>query len=316
MGINQASKTRYIYEVDKNLNMKQTDYYVTFDAHHFSYGTFRYCYKGKIKNINGKKSLINKYFTNNQCVVKVLKRKDAEEEIIYDFKNIFYSQNVSKIFNSVYKHYKISKLYFITPYLTSLEKHASFNLFFFFPIKSNEQIQKIKEKEWITIEPFIEGKYEKFTNNYGWMKPNIDEAIPFFMHWSWSNSKGEKVVTDIQGVYKNSYSYYELTDPAVQSINEEYGNGDLGVIGLIKFLSKHKHNQYCRNLPWPSDKQIEKINGLSNKRRHNVAKYSTYRKFYIDILDSTFNNNGYNDLFPLYILLIISIFFFLKKKCY
>ena len=78
--------------------------------------------------------------------VKVLKRKDAEEEIIYDFKNIFYSQNVSKIFNSVYKHYKISKLYFISPYLTSLEKHASFNLFFFSPLKVMSKFKKLKKK--------------------------------------------------------------------------------------------------------------------------------------------------------------------------
>ena len=31
MGIESASKSRYLYEIDDNYNIKQTDYYATFD---------------------------------------------------------------------------------------------------------------------------------------------------------------------------------------------------------------------------------------------------------------------------------------------
>lgn len=60
------------------------------------------------------------------------------------------------------------------------------------------------------------------------------------MHWNWVQSKGEKIVSDIQGIKK--YNYYELTDPAIQSINQDYGPADLGIFGLIAFLIRHKHN--------------------------------------------------------------------------
>ena len=76
------------------------------------------------------------------------------------------------------------------------------------------------------------------------------------MHWNLVNIKGEKLVSDIQGVRREKY--YELTDPAFQSINQEYGDGDLGCFGLIAFLIRHKHNKYCKDLPWPEESEIKR----------------------------------------------------------
>lgn len=312
MGTKQASKTRYIYEVDENFNVKEMGYYVTFEETPFNKGTFRYCYKGKIEHILWKRPFMDKYFSNDQCVAKVFRNKVAEEkkDLYKNFKTYFYSQNVSQIFNSKYEHYNIPKLDFITPYATSLEEHASFNLLFFYSIKSYDQMQKIKENEWIIIEPFIKGKYEKFTNNADCIEPNIDKTIPFFMHWNWAYSKGEKLVTDIQGVRKKSN--YVLTDPAVQSIDKEYGEGDLGICGLILFLYKHKHNEYCRDLPWPSDKQFKKIKEIVHDKRF-CKESSIYKEDYIKILNSTFNNYTYLLFLPLIIIIFIFIFIYLKK---
>ncbi len=98
-------------------------------------------------------------------------------------------------------------------------------------------MKKIKQNEWHAIEPYITGKYQKFVSNTNKTKKDIGKAIPAFMHWNWVFSRGEKVVSDVQGVIKNNY--YHLTDPAVQSINSEYGLTDLGAYGILVFLAKH-----------------------------------------------------------------------------
>ena len=60
-----------------------------------------------------------------------------------------------------------------------------------------------------------------------YVKSYVNQIIYYFMNWNQRYSKGEKVIVDIQGVEKD-YNY-ELTDPAVQSINVEYGEKDLGL---------------------------------------------------------------------------------------
>lgn len=118
-------------------------------------------------------------------------------------------------------------------------------------------MKKIKENEWLAIEPYITGYYEKFVSNTNKTKKDIGKAIPAFMHWNWVFTRGEKVVSDVQGVIKNNY--YHLTDPAVQSINSEYGLTDLGAYGILVFLAKHKHNEFCENLPWPNSQTINML---------------------------------------------------------
>ena len=208
----------------------------------------------------------NSYFPDGKCVVKVFKEKIAhyKQDLNEDFKNSIYADKVSKIFNSLYNE-KLYELKFLIPFAASMHKYATFNLFFFIPIKNDDSQKKIKENEWIAVEPFIEGKYEKFVSNTHWMDKNLGKAIPAFMHWNWVYSRGEKVVSDVQGVEKDGY--YELTDPAVQSINGEYGSTDLGAYGILVFLAKHIHNEYCRDLPWPKSNIINylKLCHQSNK---------------------------------------------------
>ena len=53
-----------------------------------------------------------------------------------------------------------------------------------------------------------------------------------------------------------------LLIPAVQSINKEYGDSDLGPSALINFVYTHKHNEFCKDLPWPNENGIKKIKKL------------------------------------------------------
>ena len=63
-------------------------------------------------------------------------------------------------------------------------------------------MKKIKKDEWILIEPYINGKYEKFINNNCLCNNNTDNNVSYFMHWNWVRSKGEKLICDNQGVNK------------------------------------------------------------------------------------------------------------------
>lgn len=63
-----------LYKIDEYLNEHETDYYACFEKEPKSEGAFRYCYSGKIKDLN-EKNISNDYFPNGNCVVKVFKKK-------------------------------------------------------------------------------------------------------------------------------------------------------------------------------------------------------------------------------------------------
>ena len=64
-------------------------------------------------------------------------------------------------------------------------------------------------------------------------------------------SKGQDMVGDLQGV-KQSGSMYKLTDPAIMSINREYGVTDTGIEGMAMFFLVHECSDICRGLPKPT----------------------------------------------------------------
>ena len=291
-------ESKFIYTIGENYEMKDnTYYYATFQRKPKDEGSFRYCFIGEIKNKNGDNS--NPYmFPSGKCVVKVFKDGHAysRSEVINEVDNVRYSQKVSNIFNSKYGEYS-KKLFFNDIYLSLFDENAFINVNFFYSKKRDFQ-----EDEYLIVEPYIDGKYEKFVNNAGWQKKNMGRTIPFFMHWNWVYSEGEKLVTDIQGVEKNNF--YELTDPAVQSVNQEYGNTDLGILGLVKFLINHKHNELCEQLTWPDDEKIEKLEALLNAYRPKYDKEKDIEKLYLEIIKSTFDSSDDE-------IIIILIFVFL-----
>lgn len=64
-----------------------------------------------------------------------------------------------------------------------------------------------------------------------------------FSHYSYHVSRGEYLVSDLQGARYNSS--YVLTDPVVHSKNREFGLTDLGQEGIINFFHHHTCGQFC-----------------------------------------------------------------------
>ena len=311
MGIESASKSRYLYEIDDNYNIKQTDYYATFDKDVYESGTFRYCYKGEIKDKKGNPSR-PPLFPNEKCLVKVFKDKNYEvKDFINDLFNYFYAKNATILFNKFFEN-RVPNLYYVIPYISSLQKHAKYNYLYFISIKDSDQAKKIKDDELIVIEPFLEGKHEKYINNICYEGDYTDKTISLFLHWNWVLTKGKTLLCDLQGVKRKNY--FVLTDPAVQSIDRVYGGGDLGVCSLILFLASHKHNENCKDLRWPNEHDMKKIKKLGDEIKYYGCK--DYKNIYLELINSAFNNNNNFDVLTFTIVAIIFIFIcFVIKRC-
>lgn len=55
------------------------------------------------------------------------------------------------------------------------------------------------------------------------------------------------MVTDLQGVRDRPMGYW-LTDPAINSVNREYGKTDIGNIGIHNFFDKHECTTFCKDM--------------------------------------------------------------------
>ncbi len=279
MGVSCPNETKCLQKVNSDGSTFRKNFYAEFEPSYFSKGAFRYCFKGKIKNLNGKE-IAPIDFPSGNCVVKVYINKFYTQEYIIDFFGSLYAHSEALIFNGLINI--PNKLNFILPYAGSVHLLAGFKLFGLFKITTNDDAKKYLSPDMkVAIEPFISGNYIKFSSNSGYENPDFDAYIPAFSHFTWIHSKGKKVVLDVQGVFKNG-KYY-LTDPACQSLNEEYGNSDLGAMGLCKFLLCHKHNNICENWTWVPksfEGMLRAYNATSIKRtsfsfenRKNIEKY-------------------------------------------
>jgi hypothetical protein len=107
------------------------------------------------------------------------------------------------------------------------------------------------------VENYINGYYEKYNNNAGWINNNLNESALIaqtFSHFSWQITKGYLMIVDLQGVGG------VLTDPQIHCLNpKKFGKGNLGYVGIMKFFMSHVCNHYCRRLDLIHPRQNVKI---------------------------------------------------------
>ena len=198
-----------------------------------------------------------------------------------------YAYEQAILFNNLIKI--PNKMNFVLPYAGSVHLLACFKLFGLIKI-SNDDAEKYLSKDMkVAIEPYLYGNYIKFSSNSGYENPDFDAYIPAFSHFTWIYSRGTRVVMDVQGVFKNG-KYY-LTDPACQSLEQKFGNSDLGAMGICKFISCHKHNNICENWQWiPKSFEglLKAYNASSIKRTsfvfENWKNIEKFRPLYMNLL--------------------------------
>ena len=234
----------------------------------FAFGTFRECYLGYILDKN-KRFIKTSEFPLGKCVVKKNKKDCSLIETVKDFLSSYVSEYFAKEFNNFIKI--PNKINFICPYST---------------------FDKISN-QFMYVEPFLEGNYTKFSSNTGYENENFRAIIPAFSHYTWIRSKGQTIVVDVQGIFVNN-KYY-LTDPAIQSIDNQFGGSDLGAMGLMKFVICHKHNDICKNWKWIPNQFIGALNVLncaSIKRTSFAFEHSKnilkYKPLYLALIKKIF----------------------------
>uniref|UniRef100_M4C6H9 Alpha-type protein kinase domain-containing protein n=1 Tax=Hyaloperonospora arabidopsidis (strain Emoy2) TaxID=559515 RepID=M4C6H9_HYAAE len=111
---------------------------------------------------------------------------------------------------------------------------------------------KLRDRERGTlvcsVEEFLPGAYVKYSNNNGYVGREISSTEErerntpqAFSHFSFVASDFQLMIVDIQGV-ADSY-----TDPQIHSADGRgFGVGNLGTLGMEKFLESHRCNEICR----------------------------------------------------------------------
>eukprot|EP01012_Entosiphon_sulcatum_P023515 TRINITY_DN2857_c0_g1_i2.p1 TRINITY_DN2857_c0_g1~~TRINITY_DN2857_c0_g1_i2.p1 ORF type:complete len:583 (+),score=121.16 TRINITY_DN2857_c0_g1_i2:50-1798(+) len=95
----------------------------------------------------------------------------------------------------------------------------------------------------LAVEPYIEGRYTKYNNNYGYVSYNDRNTPQAFSHFTYEYTKSKVMVVDIQGVGD------VYTDPQIHtSDGRGFGKGNMGMEGINKFFSTHRCNDICRYL--------------------------------------------------------------------
>lgn len=95
----------------------------------------------------------------------------------------------------------------------------------------------------LAMEPLLEGAFEKYNNNCGYIPDDVRWTPQAFSHFTYIYSQNELMIVDIQGV-NDLY-----TDPQILSPDGEgYGRGNLGYKGIRSFFKTHHCNSICFQL--------------------------------------------------------------------
>ncbi len=130
--------------------------------------------------------------------------------------------------------------------------------------------------EFVLVEDYLEGDFQKFTSNAGGVKPQCTTTytlMPSFAHWTWVHTRGQLMVADLQGVrYDNEYV---LTDPCILSVDRNYGATDLALIGMALFFLTHQCTDFCHSLDIARKRPDQmRLEGLGQYvQTHVIASY-------------------------------------------
>ena len=204
---------------------------VQFEDPSFAEGRFRRAYKGTWTSPPKK---------GQQCVVKELKKNYTWSPIDWDTTVKIYdrARSLAEIFNKLIFDVG-NRIVF-----TDVEVHKVTQTLDFFRPKLNE---------YVVVEDYIDGFFQKWCNNYGYISDQAktcDPVMPAFVHWSWVYTQGQEMIADLQGVHQ--LFNYHLTDPAMLSLSSNYGSTDTGIEGMAMFFLNHECNSYCMGLKKPT----------------------------------------------------------------
>ncbi|XP_019859436.1 PREDICTED: alpha-protein kinase vwkA-like [Amphimedon queenslandica] len=149
---------------------------------------------------------------------------------------------------------------------------------------------KIYDRARTLAQQFNRGKYSNFPVQFtdtstltvnGSFPPRSENiTMPAFVHWSWLYTKGQEMVCDLQGT--RDENGYHLTDPVILSLNNMYGETDMGIEGMAMFFMNHECNDICKGWRRPRFESFKgRIPGVTlaacKHVQHQVNNATSYR---------------------------------------
>ena len=128
---------------------------------------------------------------------------------------------------------------------------------------------QFKEGSYVLVEAYLEGEYTKWNNNYTYVNEEDKTSLQAFSHYTYIKTNGKLLVCDIQGV--KDTNQYSLTDPAIHSDTQDYGDTDLGETGMEKFLKEHKCEDHCLKLGLQDGDATKSLSNESEVTEDDVA---------------------------------------------
>ena len=235
-------------------------YWADFDKDYFAKGTYRYAFRGTVHGEGPRDGSL--------CVTKAFKKKYAKyfDRWRPDFAASVKAKQFAEIFTinilPLLRNYiSTVDLEFVVPLIARMDTLSHFKVLGLFPM--NEDRTYVTPYEYVAIEPYLHGEFEKFNSNGGY-EDNTAAVLNTFSHWTWVVSGHKFLVCDLQGVQKGRQ--YILTDPCIHSVDGRFGMTDLGVVGMEKVLANHECNILCHKLGLENP-----MNGLDLGQRRSMS---------------------------------------------
>jgi len=237
MGGTYSSETRFTIDCDR-MGYKYT---AKFDENEIGAGACRIAYRGEILS----SSPTGGPEVGRRCVVKVFKKEYARNydqwvpDLVAHKRAVKMAESFNRLSLSVFPRCSIQVL---TPLIAKVDTLGGFYLLWAWNISPPANV---RENEFVSLEPYLEGHWQKFNSNAGWCDES-SKLLQTFSHWSACKSGYQFLLCDLQGVKRGNT--YMITDPAIHSLDQIHGPTDLGVAGIERFLAGHRCNAICQEL--------------------------------------------------------------------
>eukprot|EP00484_Ammonia_sp_Unknown_P028045 CAMPEP_0197046740 /NCGR_PEP_ID=MMETSP1384-20130603/22395_1 /TAXON_ID=29189 /ORGANISM="Ammonia sp." /LENGTH=271 /DNA_ID=CAMNT_0042478575 /DNA_START=39 /DNA_END=854 /DNA_ORIENTATION=- len=230
---------------------------VTFNPHPFAEGSEKQSHEAiydGAPNKHGHRAVVKK-LKNTEDLSPLYIKRGLEREVRAHRLTAHFANTWNQLNRST------QRIHVQVPYISQIRVHKKDDMLSTFGFLNR---YRHEDGDYITVEDYIDGKFEKFNSNTGWVRDR-KACINAFSHWTYHHSNGEYLVCDLQGVQRrNSGSdgeqcdCYELTDPVIMSSKDKkFGQTDLGMVGISNWFYHHQCNEFC-DATWRKPEVIAK----------------------------------------------------------
>ena len=96
-----------------------------------------------------------------------------------------------------------------TEYSKQIDKNVNYE-----NIRHLTEETDIEESEWLIVEDYLFGTFQKWNSNSGWVGDSYS-SVQAFCHWTFDFTNGNVLFCDAQGIRTNDE--YIITDPCILS---------------------------------------------------------------------------------------------------